>query len=155
MPEIVTHVSMDGLDESQKMLARFNWASAATQAADRMSPVIAAALTKRVPYKDGPGRHMRDTLRFNRETTTSELRLTFGYTAPWASYVLHGTRAHTITPKAARALHWVEDGGQSRFAMVAHIPAIPANRFPEKAWEDVKEAVQVEFRNAMEVAFRE
>lgn len=138
-------VEVEGLDEAIASLRRFKWATAASEAADRIAPTIRDALKVAAPYAPGGGhKHLRDSFTWKRETSTETMRLTFFAGVPWARYVLEGTSAHVVRPRAARALHW-----DDVFSMSAHIPAHPANHFPDKAWRSVAEVVKAEFASSI------
>ncbi len=95
------------------LFERFSWAAAASEAADISEPIVTAALRRAAPYRSGGHEHLRDSIHGERRTTTRTLTMMWTIGVPWGKYVLEGTAPHTITPDAARALHWVDDGGQS------------------------------------------
>ena len=56
---------------------------------------------------------------------------------PYLPYVVYGTRPHTIYPRVAQALRWIdEESGEARFAMYVHHPGTRPNSFIRQT-EDV------------------
>lgn len=113
-------------------------------ASDRIGPPFRDLLKRAAPVGQAPndprpGR-LRDSIRYSRNTTGGAVRMSFTAHVPYAKYVLGGTTPHLIEPRAARALHWF-DGGGDRFAMRVHHPGTAPNRFPGKALDEARTAI--------------
>jgi len=61
-----------------------------------------------------------------------------GSPVPYGYFLEFGTRPFTITPKKAKALHWVGQGGEDVFATVVHHPGITARPWLRPAMLKVK-----------------
>lgn len=122
-------LSAAGLDKADK-IGRFSFAVAARTWADEIEPIVAGALKAAAPVGNGPtaGR-LRDSIS-NRRTGSVIVQFTTG--VPYATYVMRGTRPHTIAPRNAKALYWSDSGG-SHFARLVHHPGTKPNPFVEKA----------------------
>ena len=68
------------------------------------------------------------------QVSTDRVTMDFTATAPYAEYVVEGTRPHPIRARNARALsfYWPKLGGQAFFKSVQH----PGTR-PNPFWSDV------------------
>jgi HK97 gp10 family phage protein len=124
------------------MVASAKWA-------DTAGPIVRTALKAEAPVGTGPraGR-LRDSIRYHRRTTGSSIQLVFNAYTPYAKYVIEGTRAHAIYPKAARYLHFQGRGGGDVFVgprgSGAHVnhPGTKANPFNRKAMDEARPIVQ-------------
>lgn len=135
-------------------LARFSWAQAATVFADTAQPLVRDALKAKAPIGQGAqaGR-LKKSIRSQRKTSVSEgaLEIKFKAHVPYIEYVLGGTRAHTITPKAARALHWQGANGEAFAKHVQH-PGTRANHFNLRAVVPLGPELQKLFEAAVKAA---
>jgi hypothetical protein len=137
-------------------LARFSWAKAATAWADETGPLVRDALKDKAPIGRGPraGR-LKSAIRYSRQTGPGSVALRFEAHVPYVHYVLDGTRPHTITPKAARALRFQFYGhapGAVVFAKRVKHPGTRANRFNHRAVLPLVPELQRKFRAAIEAA---
>lgn len=139
-------------------LARFSWAKAATTFADTAQPLVRDALKAKAPIGQGPraGR-LKKSIRSQRKTSLGEGSLEVRFTAnvPYIEYVLGGTRAHTITPKAARALRFLQYGhapGALVFAKRVQHPGTRANHFNLRAVVPLGPELQKLFEAAVKAA---
>lgn len=77
--------------------------------------------------------------------TFAEIR----WPAKYASFVDKGTRAHEIRPKKARALHWIDGGGEDRFATVVNHPGTSPRPFVEKTARNAEQKLAQNARDAL------
>jgi hypothetical protein len=111
---------------------RVSWAEVAGAWADQVQPVAKAALKRAAPVGQGPGAgRLRDSITAKRTVSAAELVLTFTSSAPYAGYVIGGTREHPIDSKGEWPLR-NRVTGQVFGRHVIH-PATAPNRFPERA----------------------
>lgn len=146
--------------EAAAQLRRFRFATVATEFVDVAAPGIVTALREAAPYSKsdvGSHKHMRDSFRYARTSSTDSVLLTVTNTAPQTRFVLHGTRAHDVFPKASGFLvggdhplvfFWEKVGKVvASFGWhglpfgFAEIPAHAPNRFNTRAWAEVREPV--------------
>lgn len=135
-------------------LARFSWAKASVAFADRAQPLVRDALKAKAPVGQGPqaGR-LKKSIRSQRKTGLVEgaLEIRFKAYVPYIEYVLDGTRPHTITPKAARALRWQGTGGVVFAKRVQH-PGTRPNHFNLRAVVPLGPELQKLFEAAVKAA---
>lgn len=147
-------MQLDARSLRDSPLARFSWARASTAFADTAQPLVRDALKAKAPIGQGPraGR-LKKSIRSQRKTSVGEGLLEIQFTAhvPYIEYVLDGTRPHTITPKAARALHWQGTGG-SMFAKRVQHPGTRANHFNLRAVVPLGPELQKLFEAAVKAA---
>lgn len=116
-------------------VSRFNWLRAISAWSDEVGPLVRTSLQGDAPVRTS--RLMR-SIRYQRSISGSgDAHLEFTANVPYAKYVVHGTRAHLIRPKAARMLHWVDAHG-SHFATIVHHPGTRPNNFPQRALDATK-----------------
>lgn len=127
------NILMQGKDLASHF-ERFNWTAAAVVWADQMGPVMREAIKAEAPVGKENGGRLRDSIRYERKTGIGGIDIRFTTTAPYAGYVIHGTRPHDIRPVAALALHW-QDAHGDNFATLVHHPGTKANDFPKRALE--------------------
>jgi HK97 gp10 family phage protein len=128
-------------------LRRFEWTRLAVRWADEVGPLTRTALKAKAPVGKGQGAgRLRDSIRYQRRTLGGAVVLEFTANTPYAKYVLSGTSAHEIRPKAARVLHWVDASGNDRFAAAVRHPGTKPNRFPEKAVLPLLPLIQRRFK---------
>lgn len=133
---------------------RFNWMVASRKFADTAGPLIRTALKAEAPVgkpsankSNQPG-GLRDSIRYERPTIGADtLVMTFNAYTPSARYVLEGTKAHEIYPKAARYLYFQQNGAD-RFVgprgTSAHVnhPGTQPNPFNRRAIDKVRPVYQ-------------
>lgn len=130
-------------------LQRFEWAVAATGWADRIAPIVRNGMKAEAPVAKGPGGgRLRDSIRYQRKTSTAGLSIQFYTNTPYAAFVVDGTPPHIIRPRAARALHW-QTNGNSNFARLVHHPGTKPNPFARKALEELTPMLQATFKDAV------
>jgi hypothetical protein len=122
---------------------RFDWQRAARVWADEATLLVRGALENQAPVGKGPdaGR-LRDSIHAVRRVGATSVTIEFYATAPYTRFVLDGTQPHVIRAVRARYLHWVDAGGQDRFAKQVNHPGTRPNRFPQRALAMVLPAVQ-------------
>lgn len=81
------------------------------------------------PYRSGA---LQDSIEGTVEHTATGARGTVVADAPHAVFVEHGTRAHTIEARRAKALHWEDEGGEHFAPRVSH-PGTEAQPFMKPA----------------------
>lgn len=138
---------------------QFLWLKAATTWADEVGPAVRAALKANAPVGQGPraGR-LRDSIRYHRNTTGSSVNVVFNAYTPYAKYVVEGTRAHEIYPKAARYLHFKGRYGEDVFVGPRGTPAhvnhrgTKANPFNRRAMQAMRPYMQAAYTRIMREA---
>lgn len=117
----------------QRFMTRWRWESVATQWAMETGEILNRAIQARAPVSKKPsGGTLRDSITFKPMVSATSARVEFTSRVPYANYVIHGTPAHTIMVKNARALRW-QQGGHWAYSQRVHHPGAKANPFPEKA----------------------
>lgn len=136
-------------------VARFKWRQAVAEFVDQAQPIVLDALKREAPVAPrGAGRgRLRRSIRSRRNIDAASAQVTFAAHVPYARYVLEGTRPHRITPRMARALHWV-DGSGSHFARGVNHPGTKPNPFPARAREAVQSDLAERFRAAVRDAMK-
>lgn len=132
---ITIELAGDSLADSP--FARFSWTKAAVEWADEAGPMVRAALKAEAPVgKDGldgrKGGRLRDSVRYERETSVGSVTMIFTASTPYAGYVIEGTGPHVIAASAARALQFELDGAVTYRRRVNH-PGTKPNDFPVRA----------------------
>lgn len=152
---------------------QFQWLVASKKWADTIGPVVldglkaAAPVGKEQATSDGqqlatrhaPGT-LRRSIRYQREVSGTSTTATFTAYTPYAGYVIHGTRPHEIWPKAAKYLHFVQNGTE-RFVgpkgtdkHVNH-PGTTANPFNRRVITELMDWIQTTYREIMQEALGE
>jgi Bacteriophage HK97-gp10, putative tail-component len=103
-----------------------------------VGPIAEEAIKAEAPvYKGGgsgnhfggmPGR-LRDSIQYR---PAGEYGAEISVGVPYAKYVINGTQPHTIAPRNATVLHWVQNN-EDHFAYRVDHPGNQANNFPERA----------------------
>jgi len=128
-------VGMAGDSKARTFLERFEAFAKLAGWADRWGPPILAQLRKEAPvqgaHKPVTGGALRDSIRYERQTAFSGVRLAFHTNLPYARYVVEGTPPHPIDPVRARVLAW-EDYGGWQFRMHVNHPGAQPNPFPQR-----------------------
>lgn len=134
-------------------LGRFQFLKAATTLADEVGPLVRTALKDKAPVaKEGAGAgRLRDSIRYERNTTGGGVTATFTAYTPYAKYVIEGTGPHIIRARAARALHW-KDASGDRFARAVNHPGTKPNRFPERAITPLEPLIRKRFAEILKEA---
>lgn len=151
-------MQLNGRSLSDSPLARFSWAKAATAFADAAQPLVRDALKAKAPVGQGPGAgRLKRSIRSQRKTSLGEglLEVKFKAHVPYVEYVIDGTRPHTITPKAARALRFQYYGhapGALVFRKSVRHPGTRANHFNLRAVVPLGPELQKLFEVAVETA---
>lgn len=128
---------------------RFAWMTAAAKWADTIGPLVRDEMKAEAPIgKDLRAGRLRSSIRYERHTSGSAVSAEFAAYTPYAGYVVHGTKPHTIRPVAARYLHWKTDG-TDHFSKLVHHPGTKANDFPRRAVDRMMPLVQRTFRDIM------
>lgn len=92
----------------------------------------------RTPYKTG------QLLQGNRFNVVNEAAIEFGNDAPYAIFVLNGTKPHQIRPKNAGGVLAFDIGGQTIFTTLVNHPGTTANPFIENGLSDATAAMEAE-----------
>lgn len=138
---------------------RFDWQMAAGVWAAEVGPIAREAIRSRAPVSPGldpkgpkPGR-LRDSIGDRREHTAGVMSVIVYATAPYAKFVINATKPHPIVARNARALHWVDAGGD-RFARSVRHPGTRANPFPQRAISSIQPLLIERFARACQEAMR-
>lgn len=129
---------------------QFDFMRNAVAFADEIGPRFRDELKRRAPVGATslrPGR-LRDSIRYSRTTRNGAVRLEFKAHVPYARFVVHGTRPHRISARAAKALHWTNASG-SHFAKSVWHPGTAPNHFPEETLRASRLLVEVSFKRNM------
>jgi hypothetical protein len=114
---------------------RFGWPVIGRAWARVVGPAYVKALARVAPIApegvEGRGR-LRESFTYDAAVGSNTVILTFRSSSPYAGFVIDGTAAHDIAPRAARALHW-QDGHADVFARLVHHPGTKPNPFPDRA----------------------
>jgi hypothetical protein len=146
-------IKLEG-DSGGSNLRRFQWTADAVRWADITGPKVRTALKAAAPVAKGPGGgRLRDSIRFERKTSTGSISMIFTGNTPYTGYVIRGTPPHLIRPRAAKALRWSVPGG-SRFALIVHHPGTKPNPFPERAIRPMIPAIQHRFATIVQDSMR-
>lgn len=138
-------------DQLTGRLRSFQTTRALVSFADSAGPRILTGLRQWAPYRaDGKGRHLRDSIRMERATSGTGVTVTFSSDVPQATFVIEGTRAHPIEPKAKSFLSWVGSDGNRVFTRYVNHPGTSPNPFPRHLWEYMQESVAGEFLRTIE-----
>lgn len=148
-------IEFDSGKVTNSKIARFRWRQAVAEFVDEAQPITLRALKDAAPVASrGAGRgRLRRSIRSRREIGGDSATVRFTTAVPYARYVLEGTRPHRITPRLARALHWV-DGSGSHFARGVNHPGTRPNPFPERARVAVQSDLAERFRSAVRDAMK-
>lgn len=133
-------IELSGDSIADNPFARFSWTKAAVEWADEAGPMVRAALKAEAPVgkTDLSGRkggRLRDSIRYERETTPGSVTMVFTANTPYAGFVIEGTGPHLIPlePKApGTALQFEFQGAVTYRRQVRH-PGTKPNDFPERA----------------------
>lgn len=170
-----------GLREARDRLARFRRTQVMVRALDRTAAEVVAALRAEAPFRPRGEdfsesahrevRHLRDSIRTERETGIGRVARVFVSDVPQARYVIDGTRPHPIDPtgfsgrtpqtpwRAARGgqrsvLHFITDGGDEVFTRHVEHPGTRPNPFNVRAWVAVRGRVLEQFVAEARAALR-
>lgn len=134
-------------------LARFRFMKAAVGWADEVGPLVRAGLKAKAPVaKQGAGAgRLRDSIRYERNTTSGGVTLSFTAYVPYAKYVIEGTPPHLIRARAARYLHW-KDGSGDHFAKQVNHPGTRPNDFPRRAIGPLEPLIRKRFAEILNQA---
>lgn len=124
----------------------FEFMRNAVEFADEVGPLVRGELQRRAPKRTG---RLSRSITYSRHTSGDGVRIEFKAHTPYAGYVVHGTRPHRISARAARALHWFGAGGE-HFAQSVNHPGTHPNPFPREAIDSSRLMVAVSFRRHMQ-----
>lgn len=127
-------------------LGHFNWAARAAAWSDHIGPLMRAELMKQAPKKT---ERLAKSIRYRRHVLADGLKVEWTANVPYAEFVIKGTKAHEIRPKAARALHIMDSHGAMGFAAFAHHPGSKPNDFPKRAADALGTRIVETFRAAV------
>lgn len=133
----------------------FDWLATQRAAGARVAPEVTEALRRAAPRsrtKPDAGR-LADAFGWRQESFgeggLGTYLLMFLNTAPYARYVLHGTKAGAIiTPKKAMALRWTT-GTTTHFAALVHRGATRANNFNQRVAIEMSPFILETFKHAV------
>jgi hypothetical protein len=119
--------------------------------ADVIGPKLARRIREHAPRGKGPkaGR-LADSTRYTRQTRIGVVRMEFHSNVPYAPFVIRGTKAHDIVPKAAKVLHWTAPGGMGVFARRVHHPGTKPNPYPRAALNAMMPQLAAQWRATFE-----
>lgn len=151
----------------------FQWMVASGEWADTVGPVVLDAMkaaaplgknqdvsgSKSIATRHRPGT-LRSSIRYEKDASETNTTATFTAYTPYAGYVIEGTRAHEIWPKAANYLHFASQG-QEFFVgpkgSQAHVnhPGTTANPFNRRVIQELMGWIQSTFTQIMMEALGE
>lgn len=140
-------VSVSGTDRSLK----FNWPAAAVSWAETVTPTALAMMRASAPFRTG---YLRQHISAHTETAAGSVQVVLYTTAPYARFIIGGTRPHVIEPRNAKALRWIAHSGHGGpvFAMRVQHPGTKANDFPARAIEPLTPMLLSRFTAAVQEA---
>lgn len=143
------HIEVEG----PRRMPPFVFGPAALRWAATINPVVTGAIRGRAPVGKGPDAgNLRRTVASRRRVSAASVRQEFGATAPYAPFVVDGTRAHRIVARNARVLRFTTSGGQTLFRRAVNHPGTKPNPFAREAVEAVLPAVRATFDTVMREA---
>ena len=110
------------ISEITSELSRLSKFDIATKLLDWGQEMLLREIKKRANYDTGQYRNAFKQGKIKKET--AEIVTPMGQLLIWLEET--GTKPHIITPKKARVLHWVNEGGQDIFAMRVRHPGTKA-----------------------------
>lgn len=149
---------------------QFQWKVASVKFADTVGPVIRDAMKAAAPVgqpqevtgskplrtRQRPGT-LRDSIRYQRGGTGASTEISwFAYT-PYAGFVIRGTKAHEIWPKAAKYLSFGRNGQQvfvGPKGTQAHVnhPGTAPNPFNRRVMDELMDWLQETYAEIMQEA---
>lgn len=144
-------IEFDSGKIADSKIARFKWRQAMANFLDEAQPKITDALKSEAPIApQGVGRgRLRRSIKGRREIGADSATVRFTASAPYARYVLEGTRAHG--PVRAQAMHWMVG---SKHVYARWVKGVKPNRFPGRARAQVQSDVAERFRAAVRDAMK-
>lgn len=130
--------------EAAQALRDIDLQAALVEGADESAPLIRSNFTNITPWRTGD---LSNSISYRRSSLGGGVSMIFQTPVSYAQDVVKGTRAHTIHPVAARALHW--GGSPGFFAMSANIPAHGPNNFPQRVADASLPTISDRFRSAV------
>jgi hypothetical protein len=121
---------------------RFDWPAAAAAWAGSVSPLARSAVSRAAPLGEGPYRgdarkpppgRLRTSMKARTEASAGQVMVVIYSTAPYAKYVVGGTRAHPIAARAGGRLAFIGGDGAWHFPQSVRHPGTRANDFPRRA----------------------
>jgi hypothetical protein len=140
-------VSVSGANRS----LRFDWTAASRAWAEEVTPAARSMMRAHAPFRTG---FLRQHTEARTEASPGRIWVVLYTTAPYAPFILGGTRAHVIEARNARALRWVEHSGHGavRFARRVQHPGTKPDNFPERAMKTVTPMILDRFAEAVKEA---
>lgn len=133
---------------SQGFLTRWRWQKVATEWTSWAGRLVTDEIRKEAPIGKKPGGRLRESIQHVGHVTSSSASVEVSSTAPYVSYVVHGTPPHVIQPIHASVLHW-EEGGDQFYRRVVNHPGARANPFPERAMRAVEPLLKRRLREVV------
>lgn len=143
-------VKVTGLDEVTRAFSRFSMTKAFVNFADGASVRITAGLSRYAPVgqtygETEPHKHLRDSIRPVRHTSSGHLTLVFQSDVPQARYITQGTRAHG--PVKANFMTWVGENGR---VWAKWVRGVERNPFPTHYWQQIEHrSITAELKRAI------
>jgi hypothetical protein len=144
-------MSVSGADRS----LRFDWPAASRAWAATVQPDATRMMKIHAPVGAGPtAGAMRQGIGSRLEPSPGRMWVVMFSTAPYAKYVLGGTKPHVITARNAKALRWIPNRGHgtAQFARSVNHPGTRPNPFPERAIAPMREVILRAFTDAVKEA---
>lgn len=136
-------MTVTGADRSLK----FDFKAAASAWASDVEPAALRAMKMHAPFRTGA---MRQGIGSRLEPSAGSMWVVLYSTAPYAKYVLGGTKAHTIAAVNAKALRWIANSGHGgvMFAKSVKHPGTKPDNFPERGLAPLTTMILQSFADA-------
>lgn len=151
-------LEFDGDDFGDSPFARFSFMRAAVAWSDDTGPVVLQALKDEAPVapdstiSNTKGGRLKNSIRYERETSADSVSAVFTANVPYAGYVIGGTGPHVIAASAARFLRYEGSEGQAVFSRSVNHPGAKANPFNERAIIPMTVELRESFAEAMQAS---
>ena len=134
---------------------KFDWTATQRNIARQLVPIILFALKEEAPVSERPdkqGGRFRDSIGFRIETTSDRMLLQFVSTAPYAQYILDGTRGGSpIYPTKTKAMRWAVPGGYQFASVIPTRGSTAANHFNKRVADQLAPHIYLSFSKAIVV----
>lgn len=144
-------------------LTRFKVTDVIKTWADESGPQVLSALKDETPVYKAPaadphpriGGRMRQATRYERTVRGKSVIMQFNAYTPYTKFVVGGTAAHAIEPRAARYLHYYDEVNEHFRKRVWH-PGNAANNYPQRVVDamrsELSASLMEKIREALEAS---
>lgn len=126
------------------------WKTAARVWAADVGPMVKKELQAKAPVAAVNGGGLRKSIKYRTKVLASRAEMTFT-AVDYARFVIDGTVAHDIRPRAKKALWW--EGAQHPVPMVHH-PGTKPNDFVRRAIVPLRPLIQAALDEALAAAIK-